>query len=542
MGGETGANNIAACHPSTHPKILYDAIQASGEVAVQHAAKLAENIFRPTPHGATLPRVKKRPSQAQLTPDCPVSDFSDLSVLPDISPEPPIHSPTIPENFENFHFFHDFDPPGMVSDDSESMVPLGDHLTSPVKILTRSLIIHGHVSKLEIFHTLLKTLFPPPSCMHPDSRSTCSTCSESLLYSIISVRRKISAHWSAFFLDIIPRHFQAVMNHLCAQRHMRWNIRAARDNSLYPRSRSNTPIKPSFKLAQDHLVEYQRLVSKRNDLREHIAEVKPLLLMLQETNLDTNAFRFTAPKYSFIQHPASGPGKRGIALGFLAVLPAREIEGVPGTLILAKVPWSHGATANFPDGCDSDTVTNRLLDIINPNTAFSSLSNLPLIDTPVPVQHRRLYRATTKKAICKAKNAYRAWLASRNLYFEFTGNHTSMHPRKAPGDDGITTALMQAIAHDPKDHGTGDVNLDRPGALALLRVANTIFLSGVIPKVWRCATIISIPNKGDATLASNLRGISLINVGLKILCKMVQARLSSLLESNNVLVPEQGWV
>ncbi|KAH6585067.1 hypothetical protein BASA60_000692, partial [Batrachochytrium salamandrivorans] len=38
----------------------------------------------------------------------------------------------------------------------------------------------------------------------------------------------------------------------------------------------------------------------------------------------------------------------------------------------------------------------------------------------------------------------------------------SMHPRKAPGDDGITTALMQAVAHDPKDHGTGDGNLDRP--------------------------------------------------------------------------------
>ncbi|KAH9263240.1 hypothetical protein BASA83_013407 [Batrachochytrium salamandrivorans] len=496
----------------------------------------------------------------------------------------------------------------MVSDNFESMVPLGDHLTSPVKILTRSLIIHGHVSKLENFHTLLKTLFPPPSCMHPDSRSTCSTCSESLFYSIIAVRRKISAHWSAFFLDIIPRHFQAVMNHLCAQRHMRWNIRAARDNSLYPRPRSNTPIKPPPNSRRIISWNINGLVSKRNDLREHIAEVKPLLLMLQETNLDTNAFRFTAPKYSFIQHPANGPGKRGIALRFLAVLPAREIEGVPGTLILAKVPglteqqrkvssWGFGlhvvsfsgskatfrgrtATArwssidhfvsNLPDGCDSDTVTNRLLDIINPNTAFSSLSNLPLIDTPVPVQHRRLYRATTKKAICKAKNAYRAWLASRKLYFEFTGNHTrssnpirnegsvlqfqpisicntlrshymrlaeageghsldpthwetmpqppqhippsstlsmdlpfslreldhalgSMHPRKAPGDDGITTALMQAIAHDPKDHGTGDVNLDRPGALALLRVANTIFLSGVIPKVWRSGSLLSDP-------------------------------------------------
>ncbi|KAH6565920.1 hypothetical protein BASA60_009714 [Batrachochytrium salamandrivorans] len=80
----------------------------------------------------------------------------------------------------------------------------------------------------------------------------------------------------------------------------------------------------------------------------------------------------------------------------------------------------------------------------------------------------------------------------------------SMHPRKAPGDDGITTALMQAIAYDPKDHGTGDVNLDRPGALALLRVANTI------------SYLVSSQKCG------------------------VQARLSSLLESNNVLVPEQG--
>ncbi|KAH6593302.1 hypothetical protein BASA50_007509 [Batrachochytrium salamandrivorans] len=571
---------------------------------------------------------------------------------------------------------------------------------------------------------------------------------------------------------------------------MRWNIRAARDNSLYPRPRSNIPIKPPPNSRRIISWNINGLVSKRNDLREHIAKTKSLLLMLQETNLDTNAFRFTAPKYSFIQHPASGPGKRGIALGFLAVLPAREIEGVPGTLILARVPglteqqvWTVGSIylgktdrqatlklveralelatrdhnrpvivggdwnaphstlqrkvsswgfglhvvsfsgskatfrgrtatarwssidhfvcnqaaralltsprvnrqpyisdhwpiyasllavpptppdvfiptfnpvrckelaptislcnqfsilANLPDDCDSDTVTNRLLDIINPNTAFSSLSNLPLIDTPVPVQHRRLYRATTKKAICKAKNAYRAWLASRdsilssqetiqgkyNQYIlaeatasrltkqddrlrwrshctridnllaggcakqawnaakrmacasghscrssnpirneagvlqfqpisicntlrshymrlaEAGEGHSldpthwetmpqppqhipssstlsmdlpfslreldhalgSMHPRKAPGDDGITTALMQAIAHDPKDHGTGDVNLDRPGALALLRVANTIFLSGVIPK----------------------------------------ARLSSLLESNNVLVPEQG--
>ncbi|KAH9268706.1 hypothetical protein BASA83_009189 [Batrachochytrium salamandrivorans] len=357
---------------------------------------------------------------AQLTPDCPVSDFSGLSVLPDTSPEPPIHSPTIPENFENFHFFHDFDPPGMVSDDSESMVPLGDHLTSPVKILTRSLIIHGHVSKLENFHTLLKDPVPP----HPP-------------------------------------------------------------------------------------------------------------------------------------HPASGPGKRGIALGFLAVLPAREIEGVPGTLILAKVPglteqqvWTVGSIPGKTDRQATLKLVERALELATRD------HNRPIIiggdwNAPHATLQRKVsswglilqYQFSTVGCIeqpprrLSVELKMHIELASiKRLYFESPGNHT----RKAPGDDGITTALMQAIAHDPKDHGTGDVNLDRPGALALLRVANTIFLSGVIPKVWRCATIISIPKKGDATLASNLRGISLINVGLKILCKMVQARLSSLLESNNVLVPEQG--
>ncbi|KAH6573284.1 hypothetical protein BASA60_006123 [Batrachochytrium salamandrivorans] len=420
-------------------------------------------------------------------------------------------------------------------------------------------------------------------------------------------------------------------------------------------------------------VNVANISNKRPAIRHIVRNTR--LWAISETFITSSKFRFTVPGFNVIQHPATGPGRRGIALGIPSCFGGHEHGSAVGTMILAKVP-NFTPESNLPDDCDSDTVTNRLLDIINSNTAFSSLSNMPLIDTPVPVQHRRLYRATTKKAICKAKNAYRAWLASRdsilspqetiqgkyNQYIlaeatasrltkqddrlrwrshctridnllaggcakqawnaakrmacasghscrssnpirneegvlqfqpisicntlrshymrlaEAGEGHSldpthwetmpqppqhipspstlsmdlpfslreldhalgSMHPRKAPGDDGITTALMQAIAHDPKDHGTGDVNLDCPGALALLRVANTIFSSGVIPKVWRCATIISIPKKGDATLASNLRGISLINVGLKILCKMVQARLSSLLESNNVLVPEQG--
>ncbi|KAH9263822.1 hypothetical protein BASA83_012748 [Batrachochytrium salamandrivorans] len=77
--------------PATLPrtrKFSYDAIQASGEVAVQHAAKLAENIFRPTPHGAALPRVKKRPSQVGVTGVQPEKEKSTNQLTPCVSDDP----------------------------------------------------------------------------------------------------------------------------------------------------------------------------------------------------------------------------------------------------------------------------------------------------------------------------------------------------------------------------------------------------------------------------------------------------------------------
>ncbi|KAH9269501.1 hypothetical protein BASA83_008451 [Batrachochytrium salamandrivorans] len=395
----------------------------------------------------------------------------------------------------------------MVSDDSESMVPLGDHLTSPVKILTRSLIIHGHVSKLEIFHTLLKTLFPP-SCMHPDSRSTCSTCSESLLYSIIAVRRKIrligvpsSGHH--------PRHFQAVMNHLCAQRHMRWNIRAARDNSLYPRPRSN-PIKPPSNSRRIISWNINGLVSKRNDLREHIAE--------------------------FIQHPASGPGKRGIALGFLAVLPAREIEGVPGTLI-RQGSWSHGAQILQYQSTSSVVSSNHQEGYLQAKNAYRAwLASRDSIESQETIQGGCAKQAwnAAKRMACASGHSCRSnpirneegvlqfqpisicnTLRSHYMRLAEAGEHA---PEKGTrDDDGITTALMQAIAHDPKDHGTGDVNLDRPGALALLRVANTIFYLVSSQKCGGVAYYGLELIGGNSTLARRLQAP--VNTGIRMILK-----------------------
>ncbi|KAH6601469.1 hypothetical protein BASA61_001952 [Batrachochytrium salamandrivorans] len=234
-----------------------------GEVAVQHAAKLAENIFRPTPHGAALPRVKKRPSQVGVTGVQPEKEKSTNQLTPCVSDDPT-------SSEEHWCDMDESNPEPNLDGPHDPSEDLG----------SLECLLLGHHSP------------PLPSSHEP---SLCSKTHE--------------------------------VEHPCCE-------------GQFPLSQTplKSPIKPPSNSRRIISWNINGLVSKRNDLREHIAEVKPLLLMLQETNLDTNAFRFTAPKYSFIQHPASGPGKRGIALGFLAVLPAREIEGVPGTLILAKVP------------------------------------------------------------------------------------------------------------------------------------------------------------------------------------------------------------
>ncbi|KAH9269225.1 hypothetical protein BASA83_008717 [Batrachochytrium salamandrivorans] len=388
---------------------------------------------------------------AQLTPDCPVSDFSGLSVLPDTSPEPPIHSPTIPENFEIFHFFHDFDPPGMVSDDSESMVPLGDHLTSPVKILTRPLIIHGHVSKLENFPHPAQNPVPPTLLR----LTSILTHSDSLLQNIAFIQHPANGPGkrgiALGFLAVLPaREIEGVPGTLILAKvpglteQQVWTV-----GSIYlgknDRQATLKLVERALELAtRDH----NRPIIIGGDWNAPHATLQRkvsswgfgLHVVSFSGSKATFRGRTATARWSSIDHFVCNQAARAlltsprvnrqpyisdhwpIYASLLAVPPTPPDVFIPTfnpvrckelapTISLCN---QFSILANLPDDCDSDTVTNRLLDIINPNTAFSSLSNLPLIDTPVPVQHRRLYRATTKKAICKAKNAYRAWLASRD--------------------------------------------------------------------------------------------------------------------------------
>ncbi|KAH9290975.1 hypothetical protein KI387_035092 [Taxus chinensis] len=63
---------------------------------------------------------------------------------------------------------------------------------------------------------------------------------------------------------------------------------------------------------------------------------------------------------------------------------------------------------------------------------------------------------------------------------------------------------------------------------------------GVIPKDFNAAVLVSIPKKGDLTLHDNYRGISLINVMLKILTSVVIKRIEKELEERKFFSKSQA--
>ena len=109
---------------------------------------------------------------------------------------------------------------------------------------------------------------------------------------------------------------------------------------------------------------------------------------------------------------------------------------------------------------------------------------------------------------------------------------SSMLNNKAAGNDGIPAELYKAFVLPETSCP------EMAAAKVLMQLVLKIWQEG-IPEAWQEATIVSIPKKGDLSDIANYRGIALINIGVKILCKIMANRIQRAVEERHFLRPEQ---
>lgn len=101
-----------------------------------------------------------------------------------------------------------------------------------------------------------------------------------------------------------------------------------------------------------------------------------------------------------------------------------------------------------------------------------------------------------------------------------------LKPKKAPGPDGITGDMLK--------------HLGPASRTVLLQIFNHSWTAGVVPSIWKEAEIIPIPKKGkNKKDPRSYRPISLLSCVGKLLERMVNRRLTFLLEIQNILSPTQ---
>jgi len=97
--------------------------------------------------------------------------------------------------------------------------------------------------------------------------------------------------------------------------------------------------------------------------------------------------------------------------------------------------------------------------------------------------------------------------------------------KKSPGPDNITPKLLKAIKDEISD--------------PLLYLFNLSFSSGIVPNLLKTAKVIPVYKKGDKSIVSNYRPISLLSIFDKILEKLMYSRLYNYLCANNILSDNQ---
>lgn len=110
-----------------------------------------------------------------------------------------------------------------------------------------------------------------------------------------------------------------------------------------------------------------------------------------------------------------------------------------------------------------------------------------------------------------------------------------MRKGKAAGNDMIPGEVYKLVENEITDSSQF--------SKSILKLLNDIYLNGIndngFPLEWRDCTVVPIYKKGDHLDPNNYRGIALINTLLKVLTKILAARLQTVCTSFNLLKREQ---
>ncbi|KAH9273369.1 hypothetical protein BASA83_004371 [Batrachochytrium salamandrivorans] len=152
---------------------------------------------------------------------------------------------------------------------------------------------------------------------------------------VSKIDRRTTKHGARFRITVPEDRQRNIIQRLERQsKKTHWRIR---QNYRHRRPDQPRPTAPPPPLSRQILaVNVANISNKRPAIRHIVRNTR--LWAISETCITSSKFRFTVPGFDVIQHPATGPGRRGIALGIPSCFGGHEHGSAVGTMILAKVP------------------------------------------------------------------------------------------------------------------------------------------------------------------------------------------------------------
>ncbi|KAH9248962.1 hypothetical protein BASA81_013362 [Batrachochytrium salamandrivorans] len=152
---------------------------------------------------------------------------------------------------------------------------------------------------------------------------------------VSKIDRRTTKHGARFRITVPEDRQRNIIQRLERQsKQTYWRIR---QNYRHRRPDQPRPTAPPPPLSRQILaVNVANISNKRPAIRHIVRNTR--LWAISETCITSSKFRFTVPGFDVIQHPAIGPGRRGIALGIPSCFGGHEHGSAVGTMILAKVP------------------------------------------------------------------------------------------------------------------------------------------------------------------------------------------------------------